>query len=295
MKIRRRAPIAPVEVDTVRYQVNLPDSSPANILEEIVWHKEKEVQRMRESVPLKQLQMQVKQAEPVRDFLGALKSSPNQPALIAEIKKASPSKGIIKQDFDPVSIAKDYQAAGAACLSVLTDSKFFAGSFDNLALVRRVVDLPLLCKEFIIYPYQMYLARNQGADAVLLIAAILSNQELQYFLRILEKLQMTALIEVHTLEEMDRVLELEGVQLIGINNRNLENFTVDLQNTCNILQERGEKLEKRNILVVSESGIFNSSDLKTLSNSGARAVLVGESLVKQEDPREAIFNLYGKI
>jgi indole-3-glycerol phosphate synthase len=295
MKIRRRAPIAPVEVDTVRYQVNLPDSSPANILEEIVWHKEKEVQRMRESVPLKQLQMQVKQAEPVRDFLGALKSSPNQPALIAEIKKASPSKGIIKQDFDPVSIAKDYQAAGAACLSVLTDSKFFAGSFDNLALVRRVVDLPLLCKEFIIYPYQMYLARNQGADAVLLIAAILSNQELQYFLRILEKLQMTALIEVHTLEEMDRVLELEGVQLIGINNRNLENFTVDLQNTCNILQERGEKLEKRNILVVSESGIFNSSDLKTLSNSGARAVLIGESLVKQEDPREAIFNLYGKI
>ena len=295
MKIRRRAPIAPVEVDTVRYQVNLPDSSPANILEEIVWHKEKEVQRMRETVPLKQLQMQVKQAEPVRDFLGALKSSPNQPALIAEIKKASPSKGIIKQDFDPVSIAKDYQAAGAACLSVLTDSKFFAGSFDNLALVRRVVDLPLLCKEFIIYPYQMYLARNQGADAVLLIAAILSNQELQYFLRILEKLQMTALIEVHTLEEMDRVLELEGVQLIGINNRNLENFTVDLQNTCNILQERGEKLEKRNILVVSESGIFNSSDLKTLSNSGARAVLVGESLVKQEDPREAIFNLYGKI
>jgi indole-3-glycerol phosphate synthase len=295
MKIRRRAPIAPVEVDTVRYQVNLPNSSPANILEEIVWHKEKEVQRMRESVPLEQLQMQVKQAEPVRDFLGALKSSPNQPALIAEIKKASPSKGIIKKDFDPVSIAKDYQAGGAACLSVLTDSKFFAGSFDNLALVRRVVDLPLLCKEFIIYPYQMYLARSQGADAVLLIAAILSNQELQYFLRILEKLQMTALIEVHTLEEMDRVLELEGVQLIGINNRNLENFTVDLQNTCNILQERGEKLEKRNILVVSESGIFNSSDLKTLSNSGARAVLVGESLVKQEDPREAIFNLYGKI
>ena len=279
----------------MRYQVNLPDSSPANILEEIVWYKEKEVQRMRESVPLKQLQMQVKQAEPVRDFLGALKSSPNQPALIAEIKKASPSKGIIKKDFDPVSIAKDYQAGGAACLSVLTDSKFFAGSFDNLALVRRVVDLPLLCKEFIIYPYQMYLARSQGADAVLLIAAILSNQELQYFLRILEKLQMTALIEVHTLEEMDRVLELEGVQLIGINNRNLENFTVDLQNTCNILQERGEKLEKRNILVVSESGIFNSSDLKTLSNSGARAVLVGESLVKQEDPREAIFNLYGKI
>jgi indole-3-glycerol phosphate synthase len=295
MKIRRRAPIAPVEVDTVRYQVNLPNSSPANILEEIVWYKEKEVQRMRESVPLEQLQMQVKQAEPVRDFLGALKSSPNQPALIAEIKKASPSKGIIKKDFDPVSIAKDYQAGGAACLSVLTDSKFFAGSFDNLALVRRVVDLPLLCKEFIIYPYQMYLARSQGADAVLLIAAILSNQELQYFLRILEKLQMTALIEVHTLEEMDRVLELEGVQLIGINNRNLENFTVDLQNTCNILQERGEKLEKRNILVVSESGIFNSSDLKTLSNSGARAVLVGESLVKQEDPREAIFNLYGKI
>ncbi len=295
MKIRRRSPIFPVNVDTVGYQVSLPDSSPANILEEIVWHKEKEIQKMRESVPLEKLQLQIKEAHPVRDFLGALKSSANRPALIAEIKKASPSKGIIRQDFEPVAIAKAYQEGGAACLSVLTDSKFFAGSFDNLALVRQAVELPLLCKEFIIYPYQMYLARSHGADAVLLIAAILGDQELQYFLRILEKLQMTALIEVHTLDELDRVLKLEGVKLVGINNRNLENFTVDLQNTCGILQERAVELQKRNILVVSESGIHDSNDLKTLSNSGAGAVLIGESLVKQDDPKQAILNLYREI
>jgi len=295
MQIRRRPPIVPVDVDTVRYQVNLPDATPQNILEEIVWQKEKEVQQMRESLPLRQLQGKIKDAPPVRDFLLALKTSQRQPALIAEVKKASPSKGVIREDFDPIAIAKAYQAGGAACISVLTDTKFFGGSFENLSQVAQNVQIPILCKEFILYPYQVYLARSRGADAVLLIAAILSNQDLQYFLRTLEELKMTALIEVHTLEELDRVLQLGGVHLVGINNRNLENFTVNIETTCNILQERGTELKKRNIVVCSESGIHNNTDLRTVQHSGAQAVLIGESLVKQEDPEQAIINIYTGI
>ena len=295
MEIRRRPPIYPINVDSVKYQVNSPDEAPNNILEEIVWHKEKEVQQMRESLPLKNLLLSVNNAPRVRNFLSALQDSPRKPALIAEVKKASPSKGIIKEDFDPVTIAKSYQAGGAACLSVLTDYKFFAGSFDNLFTVRQAVDLPLLCKEFILYPYQIYLARNNGADAILLIAAILGNQDLQYFLRTAHKLEMTCLVEVHTLEELDRVLKLEGVELIGINNRNLQNFTVDLQTTCQILYSRAQELKQRNIIVVSESGIHDFEDLQLLSASGAKAVLIGESLVRQNDPHQAILNLYREI
>ncbi len=287
--------MVPVEVDTVKYQAILPDASPQNILEEIVWQKEKEVEQMRVYLPLLKLQAKIKDAPPIRDFLAALKSSQLRPALIAEVKKASPSKGVIREDFDPVAIAKAYQAGGAACLSVLTDVKFFSGSFENLSLVRQNVTLPLLCKEFILYPYQIYLARSKGADAVLLIAAILTNQDLQYFLLILEKLKMTALIEVHTLEELDRVLQLEGVKLIGINNRNLETFTVDLQTTSQLLKERQRELEKRDILVVSESGLHNLSDLEIVKASGAQAVLIGESLIKQPDPEQAIINLYREI
>ncbi len=287
--------MVPVEVDTVKYQAILPDASPQNILEEIVWQKEKEVEQMRGYLPLLKLQAKIKDAPPIRDFLAALKSSQLQPALIAEVKKASPSKGVIREDFDPVAIAKAYQAGGAACLSVLTDVKFFSGSFENLSLIRQNVTLPLLCKEFILYPYQIYLARSKGADAVLLIAAILTNQDLQYFLLILKKLNMTALIEVHTLDELDRVLQLEEVKLIGINNRNLETFTVDIQTTCQLLKERQRELEKRDILVVSESGLHNLSDLEIVKASGAQAVLIGESLVKQPDPKQAIINLYRDI
>ena len=207
---------------------------PNNILEEIVWHKEVEVDQMREKLPLLELQKQVLSAPPTRDFVAALRQGKTNPALIAEVKKASPSKGVFREDFDPVAIALSYQQGGASCLSVLTDVKFFQGSFDNLAKVRAAVDLPLLCKDFIIYPYQMYLARIQGADAVLLIAAILSDQDLQYFIKIANNLNMAALIEVHNLAELDRVLALDGVSLVGINNRNLEDFSVDLQTTCQL-------------------------------------------------------------
>lgn len=292
MEIRRKHPNPPVNVSNLQYQVNLPDAKPNHILEEIVWHKEKEVAQMRERLSLLELQKQITQAPPVKDFYGALKQGKTQPALIAEVKKASPSKGIIKADFNPVAIAKAYEKGGASCLSVLTDEKFFQGSFDNLALVRQTVDLPLLCKEFVIYPYQIYFARAKGADAVLLIAAILNDQDLKYFVKIVKSLGMTPLIEVHTLEELDRVLALDGVNLIGINNRNLQNFSVDLQTTINLIQARETIINDRDILIVSESGLHNSDDLKLVKDGGASAVLIGESLVKQADQTIAIQNLF---
>ncbi|MFB2773499.1 indole-3-glycerol phosphate synthase TrpC [Pelatocladus sp. BLCC-F211] len=294
MQIRRRPPNPSVAVSSLRYQVATHDAEPMNILEKIVWQKEEEVDQMREKQPLKELQKQALTAPPTRDFVAALRNGKTKPALIAEVKKASPSKGVIREDFDPVAIALQYQQAGASCISVLTDEKFFQGSFDNLAKIRVAVDLPLLCKEFIIYPYQMYLARILGADAVLLIAAILSDQDLQYFVKIANALNMTALIEVHTLTELDRVLTLDGVSLIGINNRNLEDFSVDLQTTCQVLLARGKDLQERNILVVSESGLHTPDDLNVVEQAGASAVLIGESLVKQPDPKLAIANLFTK-
>jgi indole-3-glycerol phosphate synthase len=293
MQIRRVQPGIPVSIETLEYQIKVPDNQPQHILEEIVWHKEREVARWREKTPLNLLREQVAAiAPPVRNFLAALRNSPRQPALIAEVKKASPSKGVIRADFDPVSIAQSYVQGGAACLSVLTDEKFFQGGFENLSLVRSTVELPLLCKEFIIYPYQIYLGRKHGADAVLLIAAILPDSDLRYFLKIIKALGMTALIEVHSAEELERVLQLEGVELVGINNRNLIDFSVSLQVTGDLLKKYGSALAERDILVVSESGIHQPIDLKTVRMAGAAAVLIGESLVKQPDPAQAIAELF---
>ncbi|MEA5571352.1 indole-3-glycerol phosphate synthase TrpC [Calothrix sp. UHCC 0171] len=294
MQIRRRNPNPAIDVSIIRYQTALENTEPNHILEEIVWHKETEVAQMREKLPLHELQKQAMTAPPTRDFLAALRHGKTNPALIAEVKKASPSKGVIRADFDPVEIAQAYESAGATCLSVLTDQKFFQGSFNNLEKVRNAVDLPLLCKEFVIYPYQMYLARTKGADAVLLIAAILSDQDLQYFVKIANSLKMTPLIEVHSLEELDRVLALDGVSLVGINNRNLEDFSVDLHNTCKLLGQRQKALEERNILVVSESGLHTANDLNTVTTAGAAAVLIGESIVKQADIKAAVINLFAK-
>ena len=294
MQIRRRSPNPSVAIPMLMYQVAVPDAEAKNILEEIVWHKEVEVDKMREKVPLQELQRQALTTPPTRDFVAALRQGKTKPALIAEVKKASPSKGILRKDFDPVEIAQKYQQGGASCISVLTDEKFFAGSFDNLALVRAAVDLPLLCKDFVIYPYQMYLARVRGADAVLLIAAILSDQDLQYFVKIANALKMTALIEVHSLAELDRVLAIDGVSLVGINNRNLEDFSVELQTTCELLASRGKQLQERNILVVSESGLHSPDDLTVVTQAGVSAVLIGESLVKAPHPELAIANLFAK-
>ena len=292
MQIRRRKPNPAVNVSYLSYQIKVPDSEPRNILEKIVWHKEKEVERMRDRLPLIQLRQQVKNAAPPKDFLAALKNSQLKPALIAEVKKASPSKGLIRADFDAVQIAKSYRAHHATCLSVLTDTEFFQGSFDNLNNVRQTVDLPLLCKEFVIYPYQIYLARAKGADAVLLIAAILNDKDITYFVKIVNSLNMIPLIEVHTLAELDRVLAIDGVSLIGINNRNLEDFSVNLETTCKLLELRKNLIKEKEILIVSESGLHSKKDLEKVKKAGADAVLIGESLVKQPDPGKAIDFLY---
>jgi indole-3-glycerol phosphate synthase len=294
MQIRRRPPNPAVSVEFLRYQVTVPDAEPRHILEKIVWHKEKEVDQRRERMPLIELQSKVRDAAPPLNFVAALQQAQTQPALIAEVKKASPSKGVICENFDPVAIAQSYATGGAACISVLTDEEFFQGSFDYLKQIRAAVDVPLLCKDFVIYPYQIYLARLHGADAVLLIAAILSDKDLQYFLKIAAALGMAALVEVHTLEELDRVLSLAGVTLVGINNRNLENFSVDLATTEQLMASRGEQIRERGILVVSESGLYSPIDLNYVYQAGAEAVLIGESLVKQPDPAEAIAQLFSE-
>ncbi|MFN6569995.1 indole-3-glycerol phosphate synthase TrpC [Dendronalium sp. ChiSLP03b] len=268
-----------------------PASSIRHILDEIVWHKKQEVAQMQKELPLAFLHNQLTTAPTVRNFLTALQENPSQPSLIAEVKKASPSRGIIREDFDPVAIAQAYERGGAACLSVLTDQKFFQGSFANLRAVRSHVALPLLCKEFIIDPYQIYVARVAGADAVLLIAAILSDEELQDFLQVIHDLGMNALVEVHTLAELDRVLKLDNLRLVGINNRNLENFTVDLETTQQLLAQRQQQLQSLGITVVSESGLYTPADLSLVAEAGVRAVLVGESLVKQSDVEQAVRSL----
>jgi indole-3-glycerol phosphate synthase len=292
VQIRRINPSRAVDVSILSYRVKHPEAEPRNILEKIVWHKETEVEKMRDRTPLIELQKKVKNASPPQDFLNALTNGKTQPALIAEVKKASPSKGIIRENFDPVAIAQTYEKAGASCISVLSDRKFFQGSWENLALVRAAVDLPLLCKEFIIYPYQIFLARSQGADAILLIAAVLGDRDLSYFIKIIEKLGMTPLVEVHSLPELDRVIGIEGVKLVGINNRNLEDFSVDLQTTESLLAQRQEQLHDREIVIVSESGLHSAGDIDIVRQAGANAVLIGESLLKQPNPAEAIAKLF---
>ena len=263
-------------------------TKPRHILEKIVWHKEQQVAQMQAWLTLTELKNQLREVPPAKNFLLALQQSPNYPSLIAEVKKASPSKGIIRADFDPVSIARAYEQAGATCLSVLTDSQFFQGSFNNLRSCRHSVSLPLLCKEFIIDPYQIYLARAAGADAVLLIVAILSDRDLQDLLNAIHSLGMTALVEVHTAAELDRALSLSDLRLLGINNRNLEDFTVDLETTERLIQQQRKQIESKGITVVSESGLFERADLERVAQAGARAVLIGESLVKQPDIEQAV-------
>lgn len=271
--------------------LNYQSTKTCNILDEIVIHKQQEVAFMKDKLSHQDLQVKLGSVTPPKNFLDSLRKNPIKPSIIAEVKKASPSKGIIRADFNPIEIARAYEKGGASCISVLTDEKFFQGSFINLRLVRENVKLPLLCKEFIIDPYQIYLARINGADAILLIAAVLPDKTLQYFQDIAQNLGMTALIEVHTLEELDRVLGLSKVKLVGINNRNLEKFTVDLNTTNNLLKQRQQQLQNLDITVVSESGLYTSEDLKFVNQAGAEAVLIGESLVRQTDVEQAIREL----
>jgi indole-3-glycerol phosphate synthase len=259
-----------------------------NFLGEIFRYKQEEVIQLHQHYDLKDLQSQAKKASPCRNFQQALQQSNQHPSLIAEVKKASPSRGIIRADFEPVAIAQAYQRAGANCLSVLTDTRFFQGSFENLHQIRQAVELPLLCKEFIIDPIQIYLARLAGADAVLLIAAMLSVEKLGELLCLIQELGMEALVEVHNLDELDRILSLPSVRLVGINNRDLATFTVDLATTQTVLADRGDVLKKRGITAISESGLSDRSQLDRVVWWGVDAVLVGESLVKQADIERAV-------
>ena len=295
MEIRRRPPNPSVKVAHLEYGIPHPDDQPRHILEEIVWAKDREITTARERVPLQQLKSQLAQLPPPRDFLAALRACSRKPAVIAEVKKASPSKGVIREDFNPVAIARGYAAGGASCLSVLTDRQFFQGGFEVLVEVRQAVELPLLCKDFILSPYQLYQARVAGADAALLIAAILSDQDMAYLLKVARGLGQTVLVEVHDASELERVLALDGLDsgsvLIGINNRDLATFAVDLATTEQLMKRFGGALRSRGLMLVSESGLFNRDDLDRVQAAGADAVLVGEALMRQDDVTAALETL----
>ena len=293
MEIRRRPPNPKVKVAFLEYAIPHEEAEPRNILEKIVWEKDREVAAARDRVPLDQLKRQVADLPAPRDFGAALRAACRKPAVIAEVKKASPSKGVIREDFDAELIAKGYAAGGASCLSVLTDKQFFQGGFDVLVKVRQVVELPLLCKDFILSPYQLYQARAAGADAALLIAAILTDVDMAYLLKVARSLGLAVLVEVHDAAELERVLALDGVQLIGINNRDLASFHTDLATTEQLTAQYGDQIRAKGALLVSESGLFSRDDLDRVQSAGADAVLVGESLMRQPDVTAALEALIG--
>ncbi|WP_413173855.1 indole-3-glycerol phosphate synthase TrpC [Anabaena azotica] len=261
------------------------------ILREIVWQKRQEVAQMQQEMSFASLQRQLTAAPTVRDFFTALQQSLHKPGLITEVKRSLPHQDIISLDFDPLSIAKSYERGGATCISVVTDQKFFQGGFDHLRTIRHRIALPLLCKDFILDPCQIYLARSAGADAVLLIAAILTDQEINNFLRVIHYLGMNAILEVHNLAELDRVLKLDDVRIISINNRSLEDFGVNLSTTQQLMAARRSHLHNLGILVISESGIETSDHLALMADAGINAVLMGDSLLQQENLEEAVRSL----
>ena len=299
MEIRRRPPNPKVKVAHLEYAIPHPEEAPRHILEQIVWEKDREVTTARERLPLQKLKEQVAKLPPTHDFLAALKAACRKPAVIAEVKKASPSKGVIREDFDPVAIARGYAAGGASCLSVLTDKPFFQGGFEVLIAVREAVELPLLCKDFILSPYQLYQARAAGADAALLIAAILTDVDLTYLHKVARSLGLAVLVEVHDEAELERVLAIDSLTapgsgtVVGINNRDLTTFAVDLATTERLMQRFGETLRQKGLLLVSESGLFERADLDRVQSAGADAVLVGEALMRQSDVTTALETLIG--
>jgi len=239
-----------------------------SILDKIVAQKKREV------AALPPLAAQTEFADRRRDFIAALKRpGRGSPALIAEVKKASPSAGVICPDFDPVRIARAYEAAGAACLSVLTDERFFQGSPAHLRAIRQAVTLPLLRKDFIIDERQIPQSVEYGADAILLIVRILEDAQLRRLCALAAAAGLAALVEVHDEAELERALAV-GAELIGINNRNLDNFTVDLGTTARLAAKAGKKL------IVAESGLRSAADVRRVHRAGAGAILVGESLLR---------------
>jgi len=260
------------------------------VLDRIIATKQAETAPLKASVPDKVLLMEKALGMPAtRGFRRAIESAGPPCALIAEIKKASPSKGVIRADFDPVAIAKSYEQGGATCLSVLTDVSYFQGSPDYLQQVRESVALPLLRKDFIIDPIQVYESRVLGADAILLIVAALpSSARLAELRSVAESLGMDALVEVHDAAELEIALA-SGASLIGVNNRNLHDFSVDL-GTFGSLSSHF----RQGVTAVAESGILTNADVQTVVDAGAHAVLVGEALMRQDDIIAATKQLLGR-
>ena len=261
------------------------------IIQEIVWQKKLEVAQIQKDMSWASLQRQLTAAPTVRDFFTALQLSIYKPSLIAEVKKASLYHSVIRPDFDPVTIAKAYKKGGASCVSVVTDQKFFHGGFDHLRAIRYRVGIPLLCKDFIIDPCQIYLARSAGTDAILLIAAILTDKQLQNFLRVIHYLGMNAVIQVHNLNDLDRVLALEDVRIVSIDNQSLSDFNTNINTTQELLAARRSQLQNLGILVISESGIETPDDLSFVAEIGVQTVIIGESLLKENDLEVAVRNL----
>ena len=258
------------------------------ILNQIVASKRRELAAARERVPERELERRLADAPPVRPFRAALLAAPGM-AVIAEVKKASPSAGVLRADFDPVAIARAYAEHGATCLSVLTDEPFFQGHLRNLRAIRCAVDRPLLRKDFLLDRYQLIEARVAGADAVLLIAECLPGPELGGLRSDARALGMDALVELHDTAELTRVLA-SGADLIGINNRDLRTFVTRIEHTLDLA---GRVPADR--CLVSESGIKTRADLDRLAAAGVRAVLVGESLMRASDVGKALHALVGRV
>ncbi|WP_042162527.1 indole-3-glycerol phosphate synthase TrpC [Paenibacillus gorillae] len=260
-------------------------------LDKIVATKQNEVAALAEQFQLAEYEKRISELAACRGFEKALNAGRKRDmGLIAEVKKASPSKGLIRADFHPAELAAAYEKAGADCISVLTDRDYFQGSNDYLTLVHETVAVPLLRKDFIIDYKQVYEARVIGADAVLLIAAILTKQELSELYDISKSLGMDVLVEVHDRQELEQVLELDKASLIGVNNRDLKSFVTDLTTTEQLIA-----LMPENVTVISESGIAGTKDMDYLQSIGAQGVLIGEHFMRQPDAGAAVIDLMGPV
>ncbi len=249
-----------------------------SVLEEIMAHKRHEIKEKKTILPLEEIRQEAESRPPAPDFIGALRSAMVKPALIAEVKRASPSRGVLRADLDPRQIAEIYSENGAAAISVLTDQRYFQGQLDDLrSIAEQIENIPLLRKDFICDPYQVYEARGAGTAAVLLIVAALSQDTLSSLYKLIHQCGMAALVEVHNEEELQRALDISP-ELVGINNRDLHDFTINLETTVRL-----RALIPEEICVVAESGIHTPEDVARVASAGANAILVGESLVRADD------------
>ena len=268
----------------MRAFLNIADVTMSDILSKILAVKAHEVATAIASKPLAMIRAEAGQVAPPRDFVGAIRAkiAAGQAAVIAEIKKASPSKGVLRANFQPAGIAASYAQHGAACLSILTDEQFFQGSAEYLKQARAACTLPVLRKDFIVDEYQIYQTRAMGADAILLIAAALDVEQMQAFEALAHRLGMAVLVEVHNGAELDAALQLT-TPLIGVNNRNLRTFEVSLQTTLDLLPRIASSASGDRI-VVTESGILTAADVKLMRGHQVHAFLVGEVFMRADDP-----------